>query len=614
MTVAAVSRKAGPFVNETETASIGPFPFTFKIFALTDVKVQRSKSTDLNGGADTLKYGEDYTVSANLNTQDSNPGGSITLTGTVASNTGTLLQPGYSLAIISDVPYSQLTRFTNYDRFMPDILNTVHDRAVADIQQLVEILDRSVTIPATSTQTPEELVETLQKAAETAEQVAASYASQAQSSATAASASEALAKAWATKVDGKVANTDYSAKYYATYAKNAVDGLESTTATLKSEIQAEGATQKSAVTAEGTTQKSAVTAEGTTQKNAVTAEGTKQIGLVTAEGTTQVAAVEAEGTEQLEAIQDKIDYIETISPNKTDVEKVASNITSVVNVSSHTDDITEIIEHIDEVHTVGQDLQGINADSLDFGSVTENPDTITTVTDGYIKKVAEHIDDCIHPVSLKLSTLEEVLTKYDTLITAAETATTKASEASASATAAASSATKASSYADDASESAKIAARYVASATAKADEASASASEASASATEASASADSASASATAAAGSATTASTKATEAATSADEAETAETNAKAWATQTDSPVEGELYGAKYYAEQAQAATGQVQSDWGVTDTSSLAFILNKPTLGALAAKDTVSTAEIDARAVTAAKLAKVIDLGVMS
>lgn len=237
MTVAAVSRKAGPFVNETETASIGPFPFTFKIFALTDVKVQRSKSTDLNGGADTLKYGEDYTVSANLSTQDSNPGGSITLTGTVASNTGTLLQPGYSLAIISDVPYSQLTKFTNYDRFMPDILNTVHDRAVADIQQLVEILDRSVTIPATSTQTPEELVETLQKAAETAEQVAASYATQAQASATAASASEALAKQWATKTDGKVADTDYSAKYYANQAKATANALPAKELELEGKLE-----------------------------------------------------------------------------------------------------------------------------------------------------------------------------------------------------------------------------------------------------------------------------------------------------------------------------------------------------------------------------------------
>ncbi len=362
MTVAAVSRKAGPFVNETETASIGPFPFTFKIFALTDVKVQRSKSTDLNGGADTLKYGEDYTVSANLNTQDSNPGGSITLTGTVASNTGTLLQPGYSLAIISDVPYSQLTKFTNYDRFMPDILNTVHDRAVADIQQLVEILDRSVTIPATSTQTPEELVETLQKAAETAEQVAASYASQAQSYATAASASEALAKQWATKTDGKVANTDYSAKYYATYAKNAVDGLESTTATLKSQIQ-------------------------------------------------------AEGTRQIELIQE-------IAPNNDSIESIAENMESVVTVATHADDLTSINSHIDEVHTVGQDLQGVNADSFDLGSVAETPDAVTTITDGYIKKVAEHIEDCIHPVGSHVDAIEIVAANLEPIDTVSEVVTT----------------------------------------------------------------------------------------------------------------------------------------------------------------------------------------------
>ena len=189
MTVAAVARKAGPFINDKETAIVGPFPFTFKIFALTDVKVQRSKSTDLNTGSDTLTYGTDYTVTADLTAQDTNPGGSITLTGTISTATGTLLEPGYSLTILSDVPYSQLTKLTNYDRFMPNVLNDVHDRAVAEIQQLAEKLDRAVMVSTTSTMTPEELVTKLETAADTAEQVAASYAAQAQASASSASAS-----------------------------------------------------------------------------------------------------------------------------------------------------------------------------------------------------------------------------------------------------------------------------------------------------------------------------------------------------------------------------------------------------------------------------------------
>lgn len=237
MTIAAVARKAGPFINDKESAIVGPFPFAFKIFALTDVKVLRSKTTDLHGVSETLKYGEDYTVTADLTSQDTTPGGSVTLTGTIASGTGTLLQPGFALAILSNVPYSQLTKLTNYDRFMPDVLNTVHDRAVADIQQLVEQLDRTVTVPATSSQTPEELVETLQKAAESAEKVASAYAEQAGASAAQSAASAELAKAWATKTDGKVENEDYSAKQYALNAKATADGLPAKELELEGKLE-----------------------------------------------------------------------------------------------------------------------------------------------------------------------------------------------------------------------------------------------------------------------------------------------------------------------------------------------------------------------------------------
>ena len=183
MTVAAIARKAGPFTNETGSPIVGPFAFEFKIFSLTDVKVIRTTSTDDKGETETLEYGTDFTVTANLETQDSDAGGSVTLT---ASSP---LQPGYFLTILSNVPYAQLTKLTNYDRFMPSVLNEVHDREMATIQQLAEHLNRALQVPSTSSQTPEELISTLQHAADTAEQVAASYAAQAQASAASASAS-----------------------------------------------------------------------------------------------------------------------------------------------------------------------------------------------------------------------------------------------------------------------------------------------------------------------------------------------------------------------------------------------------------------------------------------
>lgn len=243
MTVAAITRKAGPFINETQTPQVGPFPFTFKVFAYSDIKVVRSESADLEGGAETLAYGTDYTVSIDLSKQDTAPGGSITLTGNAQTSEGSLLMPGFALAILSNVPYSQLTSLTNYDRFMPSVLNAVHDRAVANIQQLVERLDRTVSVPATSSQTPEELVSKLQHAADSAEQVASSFAAQAGTSAAASAAFATLAQAWAVKTDGKVQDIDYSAKHYAVDARTTAAELPAKELELEAQLTAHTDTQ-----------------------------------------------------------------------------------------------------------------------------------------------------------------------------------------------------------------------------------------------------------------------------------------------------------------------------------------------------------------------------------
>ena len=52
----------------------------------------------------------------------------------------------------------------------------------------------------------------------------------------------------------------------------------------------------------------------------------------------------------------------------------------------------------------------------------------------------------------------------------------------------------------------------------------------------------------------------------------------AKNWANKTDGTVDGSEYSAKYYAQ--QAAQGQVQANWAETDTTSKAYINNKPTI----------------------------------
>lgn len=150
-------------------------------------------------------------------------------------------------------------------------------------------------------------------------------------------------------------------------------------------------------------------------------------------------------------------------------------------------------------------------------------------------------------------------------------------------------------YANKAKEQVSLATQQATLATTKASEAEDSATSASQSATAASASANNASASAD-------TATTKATNASNSAKAAKLSEDNAalsktaasasetKAKASEVEAKKQADL--AKGYAE--DAASGQLNADWEVTDSKSKAFIRNKPTLGALASKDSIAYSEI--------------------
>lgn len=146
-----------------------------------------------------------------------------------------------------------------------------------------------------------------------------------------------------------------------------------------------------------------------------------------------------------------------------------------------------------------------------------------------------------------------------------------------------------------AKEQVSLATQQATLATTKATEAEDSATSASQSATAASASAKNASASAGTATTQATNASNSAKAAKLSADNAAlsktaagTSEANAKA--SEVEAKKQADL--AKGYAE--DSASGQLSADWEVTDPKSKAFIKNKPTLGALASKDSIAYSEI--------------------
>lgn len=146
-----------------------------------------------------------------------------------------------------------------------------------------------------------------------------------------------------------------------------------------------------------------------------------------------------------------------------------------------------------------------------------------------------------------------------------------------------------------AKEQVSLATQQATLATTKASEAEDSATSASQSATAASASAKNASASAGTATTQAANASNSAKAAKLSEDNAAlsktaagTSETNAKA--SEVEAKKQADL--AKGYAE--SASQGQINADWAETETTSKAFIKNKPTLGTLASKNSVAYSEV--------------------
>lgn len=136
MTISSTTRVAGPFIG---TGSASVFPFTFKVFAGSDLVVVRTVTST---GVDTnLVLNSDYTVTLNGN-QNTNPGGSVTLS---AGN----LASGYELTITSDIANLQPTDLTNQGGFYPEVITDSLDRATIQIQQMDDGTIRSLKAPVT---------------------------------------------------------------------------------------------------------------------------------------------------------------------------------------------------------------------------------------------------------------------------------------------------------------------------------------------------------------------------------------------------------------------------------------------------------------------------------
>ena len=173
---------------------------------------------------------------------------------------------------------------------------------IADVNKVADAIDRGdLETAVNAVETTTENVRLSQAAQKSAEAANAS-ALEAQAG---AEASNALAKKWATQTMAPVEGDLFGAKYYAEKAaqsESSTGGLlqevmDATAAGVRN-IQSVGSTQVTAVQNAGSTTIDQITQEGSSQKSVVAAEGTKQVGLVVNAGTTQVAAVNAAGATQ----------------------------------------------------------------------------------------------------------------------------------------------------------------------------------------------------------------------------------------------------------------------------------------------------------------------------
>lgn len=286
MTISSQTRKAGPFIGNGSTTA---FPFTFKVFATSDLVVTRANTSDVES---TLAVGTDYTVSLNAN-QNTNPGGTVNLTSALATN--------FKLVLTSAVPNLQPVDITNNGGFYPKVINDALDRVTILAQQIALDASRGIKVPLTSSTTGEELTADLFEARDDA--VAA--ASAAASSQTAAAGSATSASGSATTATTKASEASTSATSAASSATAAAGsataaagsavtaGNSATTATNKATEAASSATGAAGSASTATTQAGIATTkagEATTAAAAAAGSQTAAASSATNAGTSATNA------------------------------------------------------------------------------------------------------------------------------------------------------------------------------------------------------------------------------------------------------------------------------------------------------------------------------------
>lgn len=542
MAIGYIKRLAGPYIGD----GTGQKTFSFGFFVFTEGDVYVATAATENGSSSTLQQGTDYTVTLNAD-QEASPGGTITLTAEAG------LADGAVLVIGSDVDYTQTLDLTNYTRFPPARISEELDRIVVQIQQLVEILGRTVKVDATDTMTPEELKQQLLEVAASA----GTYRDEALAAAEAAAASAASAAESAATV-GTILPDIADVK---TVAANITDVVS-------------------------------------------VAGGIEDVGTV------------AESIEDVNAVVDHMSEVSSVGQNIDDVETVSASIDSVNIVAGdlegeespladedygeygqETDDGTVAItggnikivaDNIADIQLLGQyaqdgTLEKAASSAADAADSADKAKDWATKMDGlvdgedysakfYASQAKDKVDGAATAIdSARATAVQAVETAQSSAVSAVETAGTSAvdsvsdsvaaaqksaTDAAASASAAKSSEDEASSSASAASGSASSASQFASAASQSAQTASSSATNAGEAASAASLSAETATTKASEAQASASAAAGSASAANTAKQSAESAAQRAEEAASSVGDPL-GKEEASQTYATKTELTTG---------------------------------------------------------
>lgn len=303
MTIAATSLLVEKFRGND---SASDFSFSFWVAEENDISVAQS---DENGQETTLKLNTDYTVSLNAG----NHGGVVRLNSALPS--------GFTLAITRSTPINQEMDLVNQGAFYAEDHETAFDKLTAICQELKEILGRCLIVPITSDKTPQEVMTDLLDIAAKAQE----------------------------------------------YAQRAEE--------IYNEVKETG-------------------------QNVSTAwQEIQEVKTLIDINKSAIDAALARSEEILARNEEIGKEVDLIFPH---IEDVKANAT-----------------HIDEIHKVGQDLISVDSSTWDLGSITDpEVDTASKIVGGYIKKVAEHLDEsdgCIHKVGDHIEDIEFVAENEKTI-------------------------------------------------------------------------------------------------------------------------------------------------------------------------------------------------------